>query len=781
MNRIILAYSHHNASLAQHIDRQLSRIGIPFEHATERLPGELASQIATSGEPALLLITDNFLKDRACMTGMLAAIQSLSADQPLLAVVADGVDDQGRPVQTHIDRMVNALQYMNYWQNAWLDISTQYQHAEGVQKQVLEAELDAVRTIANQVGDFISLIRDRGYLSWEQLEADDYVIFFVKFGLSDWHGQYRRLVAQSINNQQIAEAPHLPEMPVSGGILAPEPIDEPEHQDVHAGLATEMPLSPEPEPGQELSFMPPAESMEDDSTPADHTAEIDQAIRDAHFWLEKGYTDRGIELLQLASEQYPESERLAHEYQAVLAKYKQPEPEQKESPSHRAEINQPETKESEPAAPAFTHVEQEPEPEKPSEAKSYDMMGDKASEKGDFLFAKYCWDRVAELDPSFPGIYRKLGLMTSEHLQDYRETAVHYLNKSLEINPLDAEVLMALAQQSLQSHAAKEARAWYERAIAVDENVKTEENDRIYFTEEAMESVSSSLEEPVVVEAVEEPVPQTPVLEMPEEMPTVQVSEKPASPLVLITGATSGIGKATADLFARNGYRLILTGRRVERLVALKNAFEAQYDSDILLLPFDVRDAGAVEAALSNLPDSFREIDILINNAGLAKGFSPIHEGDLNHWDTMIDTNVKGLVYVSRIVARGMVDRRKGHIINVGSIAGKEIYPNGNVYCASKAAVDALTKAMRYDLFTYNIRVSQVSPGHVEETEFAINRFDGDAERAKIYNDFQPLTARDVADAIFYMATRPPHVNIQDMYMFSTQQASAVAVNRSGR
>ncbi|MCA0235520.1 MAG: SDR family NAD(P)-dependent oxidoreductase [Bacteroidetes bacterium] len=249
----------------------------------------------------------------------------------------------------------------------------------------------------------------------------------------------------------------------------------------------------------------------------------------------------------------------------------------------------------------------------------------------------------------------------------------------------------------------------------------------------------------------------------------------------MITGATSGIGKATAELFARNGYRLIITGRRVERLIALKNSLESEFGSDVLLLPFDVRDAGAVEAALTSLPEAFQQIDILVNNAGLAKGFSPIHEGSLSHWDTMIDTNVKGLVYVSRIVAQGMVQRRSGHIINVGSIAGKEIYPNGNVYCASKAAVDALTRAMRYDLFTYNIRVSQVSPGHVEETEFAINRFDGDAERAKIYNDFQPLTARDVADAIYYMATRPAHVNIQDMYMFATQQASATAVNRSGR
>jgi len=194
-----------------------------------------------------------------------------------------------------------------------------------------------------------------------------------------------------------------------------------------------------------------------------------------------------------------------------------------------------------------------------------------------------------------------------------------------------------------------------------------------------------------------------------------------------------------------------------------------------------VRDPGAVEAALANLPESFQDIDILVNNAGLAKGLAPIHEGALEHWETMIDTNVKGLLYVTRLVSPGMVRRRSGHIINVGSSASKEAYPNGNVYCATKFAVEALTRSMRFDLHAHNIRVSQVSPGHVEETEFAITRFDGDAERASIYKDFQPLKSSDVADAIYYMATRPPHVNIQDIQLFATQQASSMVVDRSGR
>ncbi len=251
--------------------------------------------------------------------------------------------------------------------------------------------------------------------------------------------------------------------------------------------------------------------------------------------------------------------------------------------------------------------------------------------------------------------------------------------------------------------------------------------------------------------------------------------------LTLITGATSGIGKATAYLFAREGYPLILTGRRKEKLNTIRQDLQNKYQSSITLLCFDVRDYMACDRALASLGEQIGKIEILINNAGLAKGFSPIHEGDLVDWETMIDTNIKGLLYLTRLISPHMVTKRSGHIINVSSIAGKEVYPNGNVYCGSKFAVDALTKAIRIDLHKYNIRVGQVAPGHVEETEFAKVRFSGDEERAKIYEDFLPLTARDVANAIYYMATRPPHVNIQDILLMGTQQASSTIVARSGR
>lgn len=251
--------------------------------------------------------------------------------------------------------------------------------------------------------------------------------------------------------------------------------------------------------------------------------------------------------------------------------------------------------------------------------------------------------------------------------------------------------------------------------------------------------------------------------------------------IALITGATSGIGKATAKVFGKAGYDLIITGRRKKRLADISKNLREKYGIKVLTLCFDVRELKSVKKALGSISEEWLNIDILVNNAGLASGFDPIYSGDINDWETMIDTNVKGLLYMTRYLSPHMVNRKKGHIINVCSTAGHEVYPNGNVYCASKHAVAALTKAMRIDLHKFNIRVSQVSPAHVEETEFALVRFHGDKKKSKIYQDFQPLKSKDVAKVIYFMASQPRHVNIQDVLMMGTQQASSTIVDRSGR
>lgn len=244
------------------------------------------------------------------------------------------------------------------------------------------------------------------------------------------------------------------------------------------------------------------------------------------------------------------------------------------------------------------------------------------------------------------------------------------------------------------------------------------------------------------------------------------------SKIALVTGATAGIGEATALMLAEEGAALIITGRREERLLLLKNKLE-QLNVRVLPLCFDVSDEQAVKQSLGSLPEEWRAIDILVNNAGLAAGLSSLQEGDSDDWNRMIDTNVKGLLYVTRAVTPGMVARGRGQIINIGSIAGKEVYPNGNVYCATKHAVDALSKGLRIDLLPHGIRVTQVCPGAVE-TEFSLVRFHGDAARAeKVYQGFENLVAGDIAECIRFVINRPPHVNINDMIVMPTAQATA--------
>jgi len=248
---------------------------------------------------------------------------------------------------------------------------------------------------------------------------------------------------------------------------------------------------------------------------------------------------------------------------------------------------------------------------------------------------------------------------------------------------------------------------------------------------------------------------------------------------VFITGATAGIGKACAELFAQNSYRILISGRRTERLKTLAKALREEYQVHVHEVAFDVRDQTAVAAALNSLPEAWKHIDILINNAGLAAGKDAIQNGKRTNWERMIDTNVKGLLYVSEQIIPQMVNRKSGHIINVSSTAGKETYPGGNVYCASKHAVEAITEGMRQDLLPFNIRVSRVSPGMVE-TEFSLVRFDGNKQAADAtYHGMTPLRPEDVADAIFYMATRPPHVCVNDLVLLPTAQANSYLVHRT--
>lgn len=348
-------------------------------------------------------------------------------------------------------------------------------------------------------------------------------------------------------------------------------------------------------------------------------------------------------------------------------------------------------------------------------------------------------------------------LILRDHFKKDKLAAKHF-KRVTELQPNNAQAHLALADLYLSAFDNTEAaKASYLLALSSDSSLQTAALDERFGTLA-----------PAPVESA--------------NAATSEVNTNPnSSTLVLITGATSGIGKATATMFAKKGTRLILCGRREERLDAIAEEFKAQYNTDVHTLVFDVRNQADVQAAIQSLPENFQAIDILINNAGLAKGFSPIHEGELDHWEQMIDTNVKGLLYVTRAITPGMVARGAGQIVNIGSTAGKEVYANGNVYCGTKFAVDALSKAMRMDLFRHGIRVSSINPGHTEETEFALVRFDGDSDKAAIYNDFQPLKSSDVANVIDFIVSQPAYVTIQDITLASTQQANVSMIDRSGR
>ncbi len=415
-----------------------------------------------------------------------------------------------------------------------------------------------------------------------------------------------------------------------------------------------------------------------------------------------------------------------------------------------------------------------------------------AEQKGDYSLSQSALEKVTLLQPNYPGIYFKLGKLTEEHLPKQLKKAGRFYKEAMNVEPKNYLAAWNFYKfnircaQFLNSPESSEPIAQNAQRITDLKHIVSLKPD---FGDAHFELAQQYLKLGDIVNAnasYNVASEASPILKTEQNDLTFKLPEpiKPKNDngiVVLITGGTSGIGKATAEIFAKAGYRVIITGRREERLENLTKELFETHDNYNLALNFDVRDNAQVEKALGQLTEDWRNIDILINNAGLASGLAPIQEGLLSDWDAMIDTNIKGLLYITRIVAPIMVAKNSGHIINICSIAGKEVYPNGNVYCATKAAVDTLTRSMRVDLFKHNIRVSQIAPGLVEDTEFSLVRFHGDAERANIYTDIKPLNAGDVADTIYYMATRPAHVTIQDVLIMPTQQAGANFYNRNGR
>jgi NADP-dependent 3-hydroxy acid dehydrogenase YdfG/Flp pilus assembly protein TadD len=575
---------------------------------------------------------------------------------------------------------------------------------------------------------------------------------------------------------------------------------------------TESPISEEPPvvvPASEVSEIvlldeeelptedPSAGDTSSEPAPKEPTVSVEELLQQAIQLAESGTAEECATFFESALQQHPEAASLRYHYALLLAQNAQ-------------DLN--------PAIGQLQHLLQV----HPNDDQANFLLGELLELQGRDAMANAHYAKIAEINPEFPDIFYRMGKTTLRSSPD-KEEAAHLFKQACKHNPahvdahyqyalLALEVLgkkekalkylektlalmpehpFAYYDMALIYHAEKQyskAKKCYLQAIARNSDFKTPDNDTAFGIHPPEPAPA-----PIVAGTPEERNVERDMIEKLKNMiaeleQTLQAKKEQQAQLnwfsgktVLITGASSGIGRATALLFAQNGHRLILTGRRSDRLAALCQEIHQKFQAATLPLVFDIRNVDAVHDALSSMPEEWQSVDILINNAGKAKGLAPIQEGKLAHWEEMIDTNLKGLLYITREIARGMVQRKSGHIINISSIAGRFVYPNGNVYCATKAAVDALTQGLRMDLHAHNIRVSQVAPGHVEETEFALVRFDGDTEAAKIYEGFQPLTAGDVADTIYYMASRPAHVNIQDVLVFGTQQASATLINRSGR
>ncbi len=595
----------------------------------------------------------------------------------------------------------------------------------------------------------------------------------------------------------IGNAPVTPST-INGITSSNEPIIDPvistvmgmesEHQetveDVQNVVEQVEEMSPDEAP-LELEANEFTTSDHEDSTEQDSVlqSEIHQQLLAAKELLDEGNTDAGLIVYENLLEKHPDNNEIRLLYAASLAK--------------RA-------KKYEKATEQLEQILQRND----QDVDAYHLLADIAEIHKDYILAKNYYEKVVSLDPTYPNVNYKLGMITRFHFPDQTKIsadhfkkaiklkkhhvdahyqyailmnenfgkyskAIKHFKRTLKLNPLHPFAAYDLALLHHKMREFDRSAKYYKRACKNNPELKTLQNDA-FFASLVQQEVDSSIGV-AATDSIDQYVEEQAQLEIVTPVrPTVDK-------VVLITGATSGIGNALAHIFAENGYKLILTGRRTDRLQNMQDEFMIAYDNEIQILPFDVRDNITTNKVINELDEDWQNIDILINNAGLAMGLSPIQEGNIAHWETMIDTNIKGLLYMTRAIAPIMVKNQKGHIINVCSTAGKEVYPNGNVYCATKHAVDALTKAMRLDLYKHNIRVGQVCPAMVEETEFSLVRFEGDQDRAKIYEDFNPLTAHDVAQVIYFMVTQPNHVNIQDIVLQGTQQANSTNVHRSGR
>ncbi len=916
MTKIILAYCIENQFVAAKIANALSSKTdiekVIFDSDTGI--ALLQKQVQNNSWRVLLLVSDNFLKSENCMNNALHILQDLGNQKRLMPIITEGVyskdgNSQFFNVPTSFDRVSNVIQYMNHWQDKYLELrrikptsDEDFEFSERVR---------VVRTISSEIGELLRYMRAMEYFTYDQFEDSNFVILYRALSMSVPEGlaEAPKKIAVShtifLNERRdnhikivengVYQQPHIqvekPEFveekvanidnshftldaliddikksekaPVesTGNNAAPnfhQIIDEVVNEDsIMADRISESYEVSDTDEIQNIFTDDSKESSDPDIkslfeelplTPPD--AELHGANR-AHQYLSTSPLNPPKEdffpITDIQLEDVQEEETIKNEVSRIFNEVEDTDTvfefENNTQPiDNQSVMNQLSLKKDTLNLHGNTDISEtdsvqskqvnsiEDNKSKLMEAKAalindpldndlrynyaselvqqhryqdtieqleiliendrthveaYILLAYVAEQSGDYLLSLSCLEKVTLILPTYQGIFYKLGMLLNEHFKSQKRKALHYFKEAVAHDPQNADAYFQLGKIELEqsadfnksieyfqkaiTHNPHHADAAFELAKAYYEIGDKEHAAVLYLrAHESNPHFKSKINDEIF--KYEVPIPE----------PLVQpVNDNGMT--VLITGATSGIGRATAEIFAQQGYRLILTGRREDRLTDVKEHFEKEFNNKNQILNFDVRDLDSVKKAVDSIAEEWKNVDILINNAGLASGMSPIHEGDINDWELMIDTNIKGLLYMTRAIAPQMVARRKGHIINISSIAGKEIYPMGNVYIATKHAVDALTRATRVDLHKYNIRVSQVSPGAVEETEFSLVRFHGDAEKAKIYEEFQPLKASDVAESIYFIASRPEYVNIQDITLMGTQQAGANWYDKSGR
>ncbi|MEZ5044274.1 MAG: SDR family NAD(P)-dependent oxidoreductase [Saprospiraceae bacterium] len=819
---IAIAYCIDNINVAESLDQQLSpALGDLIHLYGSRTNADklLTEQVLKHKGPILLLISDNYLKSTACMLGGLHMLNERQ-DQ-ILPIVIDGVrkeNDDPILVPTQFDRISDMIQYINYWQDQYLDLRRQKRELSDLDEAAFNEHLKSIREISSETSEFLRVLRNITHYSLEEFSHNDFQVLFQFIG--DQHawesfqknrlhyrmqqqagnaagGDHAEVDVMERNDGNYTEMPDIAINDIPGMDLLDKaeqaeeegmanehaPLyshskieleinqaeeEEEEGEEVYANDLSDEYHAPEVEAAFEAILEETIEEEEEEGIEdtleeeeQEEPLSIETIIESAWTLAEGGRSEEALEQLRDANESY-DTPVIDYYQSLILAQFDQ---------------NLPAAKALLVAAAQKTPVHED----------SLFLLGEVSEIEEDFAMAATAYEKLYQLNPAFPKLKYRLGVVWAHHFDEkavpaaallaeavteepenadafYQyslllseklkqpETAIPYLQKTLSLSPDHPFAHYDLALIYHRQGNAVAAAKSYEMATQINPELKTIEND-MAFNLTAVAHDTTAIEQ-TTLEALKENISRLENLINAREEENLKLKKnRPGNgKTVFISGATSGIGKATAEIFAANGFRLILNGRREDRLDELKTTFEKEHQIAVKLLPFDITQSSDLTKAVESLGEEWQNVDILINNAGKAKGHAPIQEGELSHWEEMVDTNLKGVLHLTRAISPQMVKRNSGHIINVGSADGRD-------------AIDGLTKAMRMDLSKNHIRVSQISPAQVEETGFAT---DGGEEKAMTQEGFQALSATDVAEAIYFMATRPAHVNVQTLLMMNT-------------